>query len=137
MANIDRIQLAGLRKGGPSIDGDYVTFDFQAQDGREFHFSCPHEAITEIVEALELLAEMAWKQRGSPNQANIAPGTRMSARARTVTGTRVDIAREGIVLSLLCGPLTHQVLLQPADCNPSSDALRQAPAAWKREFPSH
>jgi len=127
--------LAGLRKGGCSKDGEFISFALLDQGNNEHKFSCPHEAIPELVTALEGLAELAWKQRGSPNIADVAEGTRMVARSRTATGIRVDAAREGIVLSLVCGALNYQVLLQPQDCKKIGEALRKAPVQRLKKFP--
>ena len=39
------IQLASMGRVGIAADGDSINFSFTAQDGREYRFSCPHEAV--------------------------------------------------------------------------------------------
>jgi len=131
------IQLSGLRQGDSSRDGQFISFTLLDQGNNEYAFSCPQEAVTVIIEALEILADLAWKQRGSPDIENAAQGTKMAARSRTATGLRIDTAREGIVLSIACGPLTHQVILPPENCVQIGDALRDAPKERLKRFPSN
>jgi hypothetical protein len=131
----DRIPLGKVREAGVMSSGEFVAFTFHAHDGRELTFSCPHEAISQIVTTLEALAEAAWKQRGCPATDVIAHATPAAASARRATDARVDIAPEGVLLSILCGPLTHQMVLTPSDCTRLGGALQKAPAAWKKKFP--
>jgi hypothetical protein len=130
-----RIRLARIREAGVMSTGEFVAFTFHTHDGQELTFSCPHEAIAQIVTTLEALAVVAWKQRGCPaadSVSQIAPND-----ARRATDARVDLTREGILLSVVCGPLAHRMVLTPSDCTRLGGALQKAPAAWKKKFPLH
>ena len=65
MANTGkRIALAAIPTGGCTKGGDFVTFGLKAKDGRMFEFSCPHEAVSQIVKSLLVFASLARKERG-------------------------------------------------------------------------
>lgn len=124
------LQLAGMsRKAGMAPNGDSIEFTFQTQDDKEFTFLCPHEAVSIIVENLTILADAAWKARGSPNLAD-AVGTRGKARARTATGILISVAKEGIVLTLQCGPIRHDTLMPPDLCSRLAEDLGEAHKKW-------
>jgi len=137
MEKAEPIQLAAMTKGGMSADGDVVAFTFQAQDGHSFAFSCPHEAIPEIIDKLSALAVAAWERRGSPNYAEITKGERGTARFTDITGTKLAAAAQGVVLSLVSGPMVRDIMLSPDRCMELSEQLRQAVAERKKFFPDH
>ncbi len=124
------IELAGIPQGGIETSGESIWFSLESQEGQTFSFSCPHEAVTEIVEKLTGWADLAWKARGSPDQINIPEGTPLKARARNATGFRFEYAKQGIVLSIVCGPLTYQILLTPEQCTRLSEGLAQSRKEW-------
>lgn len=126
--------LAGMPAAGCSESGDSIAFTLETQDGKTFSFACAHEAVTEIVENLVLAGDTAWKKRGSPNLAESAAGAERSARARTATGMLISMAREGVTLSLQCGPLTHDILLPSELCLQLADSLHAGHETWKRTF---
>jgi hypothetical protein len=125
------IDLAGMGQCAVATNGQSIIFELESKSGKKYKFSCPYEAISEIVQNFELMGEMAWKVRGSPNETDVAEGTRGRAKARPVTGFQFAVSEVGIVLSMICGPVTLDMLLKADDCTRLSEALIESRKGWE------
>jgi hypothetical protein len=59
------IPLMGIQRGGHTVDGQSVMFEFESQGGKTFPFTCRHEAVSGIVDILLGLAERENSTRRS------------------------------------------------------------------------
>jgi hypothetical protein len=135
--NAKPIQLAAIPNGGYTKDGKRVHFTFLALDGREFSFSCPHDAVSEIVECLLTWADLARKERGEPEENTVDPLKKQTARARHLTASEVGLSLDGkqIFVKLSCGPvMTYKLSMPPEECIQLSCLLAKAHAEWESHF---
>jgi hypothetical protein len=130
MEKVEPINLVGIPQGGSDEKGDGVWFTLVAEDDRTFTFRCPHEVVGEIVQSLEIWAQMAWKMRGSPDEVNVSEGTPGKARSRSLTGFKFALTKNGIVITLVCGPLSYDILVTPDECSRLSEALARVRSEW-------
>jgi hypothetical protein len=127
-----RIALAAIPSGGCTKGGDAVTFDLKAKDGRMFEFSCPHEAVGEIVESLLLFADLARRERGQDEP--FKPYGEFTERATKVSSFKTGISKDGaaMVLSLQCGPtITRAMSLTPEDAKLLGETLVETHRQWQ------
>lgn len=128
------IALAGMKQIAAAVDGQSVSFEFESDSGKIFAFSAPHEAITEIVENFMIMANGAWERRGSPSEA-VTPGKRGTAKFRAVTSLSLSATQQGLILTLQCGALKHDLLLSPDVYTQLNEEIAKGHKEWLRLFP--
>src|SRR5215211_2148381 len=105
------IELAGMTAGGCSKDGKGLSFEFEAQSGKPYRFSCPHEAVQEITRKLYELADMARAVRGEPKPSAAPPDSHARRNLRVVTGLALAQTKGGLAVTFECGSLYNHFLL--------------------------
>lgn len=126
--NVNPVDLAGIPKGGITKSGDRIWFQLDTLDDRSFQFSCPHEAIGEIVESLLAWADLARSARNETDEAFV-PFSSHTAKARLLSSFEVGMSRDATqaVLKLKCGPvMAYSIALPIASCKEMSVALATA-----------
>lgn len=119
------VQLAGITKGGHAPDGDSIKFTLDAQDGREFTFSVPHEAVGEIVALLLHLAGLAAAVRPGDLPADGDP--HRIERSYPLERFLVSRTEESqLVLTMYARGIQHAFLLQREHAQALSSALADA-----------
>lgn len=134
------IPLMGIQRGGQSVDGRSIMFEFESQTGKKFPFTCRHEAVSGIVDMLLGLAENAKIIRGEPEIDIIPAGTDQKQSARAVIHLQPSLSKDGqwIVISLQRGPiLKHTMLLEPHRCKLFGEHLLEIHREWLENFPPH
>ena len=69
----DTIPLASLGKGAVYDDGDSVVFEVIGHDDKKYRFACPHEALDQIISALQSLAAIASEARDKADPEKLEP----------------------------------------------------------------
>jgi len=125
---------------GIAADGDSINFSFSSQDGREYRFSCPHEAVGDIVMNLLALSDAAREKRGAPADQIDPAGTKFVGVVRELTGFATALSSDGqrVVLSLLFGSaLKFRASLQPDACKQLGEVLVQSHIEWQSRTVRH
>jgi hypothetical protein len=134
------IPLMSIQRGGHTVDGQSVLFEFESQSGKTFPFTCRHEAVGGIVDMLLGLAENAKIVRGDPDIDVIPAGTEQRQSVRAVIHLEPSLSNDGqwIVISLQRGPiLKHTMILEPHRCKLFGEQLLEMHRQWLENFPPH
>ena len=117
------IDLAGIRRGGPSKDGSAVQFSLEARDGKLFTFTMPHEAIGEVVQVLLALGDAAATLRP---KSTFETGAPVQVRPFPLQGFEISHLPDGTVVLTMKSRnwLKHSLALEPPTARSLAEELQ-------------